>query len=392
MTLLVAAAAAGLVLAAAQHPAAEPPLPPRSPPEHFHPCVPALRHHCADATTTSHQRCLELLPADANCTERHVVRFRAENCAQYAKYGGLVDIQLAFGAVADGDQTSPTDNAHAIRRAVNATRTCGGTVAFPTGHYLVNSTIELAYDSEFGPGASFRGIGIPIFKGTQRYENVDYNTGPTALIFSRKPTGPVIRIGQMNVSGGANDGGSYGCGGNVFLQNLGVSGYESAIHIVNSAWVRFRNVGAKAAVWTGSVHNAAMIVENSFWQWFEEGSSFAFRCDGKSDCRALPSVVLRGNNDTVAFVRTVYAIRFDRVTMSGGGVRYEQAGGNCGGIGWWDFYTVALEDAATPLIDIWVDPDTQVLPNGKRLPCTFPGFREFVSSFSVSCGATQAVK
>ena len=62
-------------------------------------------------------------------------------------------------------------------------------------------------------------------------------------------------------------------------------------------------------------------------------------------------------------------------------MRYEQAGGNCGGIGWWDFYTVALEDAATPLIDIWVDPDSQVLPNGKRLPCTFPGFREFVYLF-----------
>ena len=49
-----------------------------------------------------------------------------------------------------------------------------------------------------------------------------------------------------------------------------------------------------------------------------------------------------GNNETEAFVRTVYALRFDRVTMSGGGIQYQQYGANCGGIGWWDFYTVAL--------------------------------------------------
>jgi len=35
---------------------------------------------------------------------------------------------------------------------------------------------------------------------------VDYNTGPTALIFSGQTLGPVIRIGEHNVSGGANDG------------------------------------------------------------------------------------------------------------------------------------------------------------------------------------------
>jgi hypothetical protein len=155
------------------------------------------------------------------------------------------------------------------------------------------------------------------------------------LCSCRQLRGPVIRIGEMNVSGGANDGGGYGicpahrntsipdgtnrcnvhiipryaragCGGDVFFQNIGVSGYETGIHIVNSAWVRFRNVGAKAAVYTGGPHNAAMVVENSFWQWFEEGSAFAFRCDGQSDCRGRASVLLRGNNDTEAFVRTVY--------------------------------------------------------------------------------------
>lgn len=70
-------------------------------------------------------------------------------------------------------------------------------------------------------------MGIPPFD--TRFDGatyVDYNTGPTALIYSKQPTGPVVRIGEHNVSGGANDGGSYGCGGNVFFQNMGLSGYE----------------------------------------------------------------------------------------------------------------------------------------------------------------------
>ena len=136
-------------------------------------------------------------------------------------------------------------------------------------------------------------------------------------------------------------------------------GRRCGVQIVNSAWVRFRNTGVKAAVHTGGKSNAAMVLENSFWQWFEEGSSFAFRCDGKSDCRGLPSVILRGNNETFAFVRTVYAcvrgpggstciynyshsgsnraahadttrtvcsFKFDRVTLSGGGFQYIQDG------------------------------------------------------------------
>jgi hypothetical protein len=50
---------------------------------------------------------------------------------------------------------------------------------------MVNETIQLARDSEFGGYASFIGSGSPIYKGAQRYAEVDYNTGPTALIFSR---------------------------------------------------------------------------------------------------------------------------------------------------------------------------------------------------------------
>ena len=41
---------------------------------------------------------------------------------------------------------------------------------------------------------------------------------------------------------------------------------QIALCCQNSAWVRFRNVGAKASVFTGGPSNAAMVVENSFWQ------------------------------------------------------------------------------------------------------------------------------
>jgi hypothetical protein len=40
-----------------------------------------------------------------------------------------------------------------------------------------------------------------------------------------------------------------------------VSGYECGLHIINSAWVRLRNVGVKAAVHTGGDSNAAMVRE-----------------------------------------------------------------------------------------------------------------------------------
>eukprot|EP01051_Picozoa_sp_SAG22_P010849 SAG22_NODE_1001_length_6086_cov_3.870887_5_plen_361_part_00 len=284
-------------------------VPPKQAPAHFHPCIPALRRHCADSEAVSHQDCLAALPPEAGCSPQHVARYRGQNCAQWADLDGLLPV-TKFGGLGDG----AADNIEAIERAVNATRICGGSVGFPTGRYMVSRTIELARDDDFGGSAVFIGVGVAPFD--TRFDGaayVAYNTGPTALIYSKQPKGPVVRIGEHNVSGGANDGGSYGCGGNVFFQNMGFSGYECGVHILNSAWVRFRNTGVKAAVYTGGDSNAAMVLENSFWQWFEEGTAFEFRCDGQSDCLGKPSVIMRGNNETFAFVRTVYAFKFDRV-------------------------------------------------------------------------------
>eukprot|EP01051_Picozoa_sp_SAG22_P010850 SAG22_NODE_1001_length_6086_cov_3.870887_6_plen_361_part_00 len=63
------------------------------------------------------------------------------------------------------------------------------------------------------------------------------------------------------------------------------------------------------------------------------------------------------------------------MTLSGGGFQYIQDGADCGGVGWWEFGTVAVEDAATPMLDIRVNPKHQTMPNGKTLPCIWPGFQ-----------------
>ena len=33
---------------------------------------------------------------------------------------------------------------------------------------------------------------------------------------------------------------------------------------------------------------------------------------------------------------------------------------DCGGVGWWEFGTISVEDAATPMLDIRVNPNHQV--------------------------------
>ena len=76
--------------------------------------------------------------------------------------------------------------------------------------------------------------------------------------------------------------------------------------------------------------------------------------------------------------------------MSGGGIQYQQNGADCGGIGWWDLYTVALEDAATPMLDIQVAPNNQVMPSGKKVACAFPGFQSVTIIDSASYDAQYA--
>lgn len=96
----------------------------------------------------------------------------------------------------------------------------------------------------------------------------------------------------------------------------------------------------------------ALLVANSFWVWVEEGTGIEFR-----NAKNLPSTILRGNDDPLAYIRSTYLVRFDRVTFTGGGVEYQQlseqhaTGGN-----WIFFQTTCMEDSTTPLFNVWVDP------------------------------------
>ena len=107
-----------------------------------------------------------------------------------------------------------------------------------------------------------------------------------------------------------------------------------------------------------------------------------------------------GNNETFAFVRTVYGVRFDRNTLSGGGIQYLQHGADCGGVGWYYMNSVNLEDAATATLDIQVAENMQWMPNGKKLPCTWPGFQsitmidtaQYDSQFAGNCWVDPAKK
>jgi hypothetical protein len=88
-----------------------------------------MREHCADAALVSHEQCeAAVAAAGANCRASHILRYRAENCAQWKSSGGLISV-LDLGGINDGH----ADNIEAIERAVNATRICGGSVSFPTG-------------------------------------------------------------------------------------------------------------------------------------------------------------------------------------------------------------------------------------------------------------------
>jgi hypothetical protein len=131
--------------------------------------------------------------------------------------------------------------------------------------------------------------------------------------------------------------------------------------------------------------NAAMVVENSFWLWFEHSSFVAQANSGQcpkpyKQVRALssttlrtwlsilytltclngydspcahpvcgwgqrPSVIIRGQAKSTLptgsnyGVVTVYLLRMDRIIFSGGGVQYQQLAPDPGGeaAGWFDF-------------------------------------------------------
>ena len=151
--------------------------------------------------------------------------------------------------------TGVTSDVPAVRRAINASRMCGGCVFFPPGQYQFHTTVEIG-------GGCFKGGGFSVPQG-----GVDGNSQPQVNIYGPNPGGPAIAI--------------IDAGSGVMMQDLTFWGGTTAIYIGNSAGIRFVNVGAGAGadgdgvnttaagcnatgcnVVLGSM-SAAMVVENS---------------------------------------------------------------------------------------------------------------------------------
>jgi hypothetical protein len=273
----------------------------------------------------------------------------------------LLSVKL-LGAVGDGI----ADDAPAARAAFNLTLTCGGCVFFPPGTYRFNSTVAI-----WGCVRGSRGFGA----------GVDGSTQPEVAI-----RGPGPGLGPAMVANHS--------AGNMLLQDLSIMGSDTGLLIYQTYKVRMINVGISADanadrtdtsavgcnrtgcnVVLGS-RNAALVIENSFWLWFER-CSFAvanmYPCkDRHTDCQMgqRPAVILRGQPGGP--VGTVYLVRFITVIFTGGGVQYQQTVEDPGGAaaGWMTFESCSQEDSATALLDYQSAPGLTTIPGLLQITIT----------------------
>ena len=156
---------------------------------------------------------------------------------------GLLSVRL-LNATADG----VTDDAAAVRAAIRlSVGPCGGRVFFPSGTYLINSTIVLC-DGELGMGQFVSLVGEGDGKGS------------SSKLISHNATAPILLLGGHY---------KYSLGASFHLDHLGIHGAVTGVAIVSSATAFFTNCDISASLNTGTIDNAALVVNNSFWIWFE---------------------------------------------------------------------------------------------------------------------------
>jgi hypothetical protein len=217
---------------------------------------------------------------------------------------GLLSINLfaeQCGNVTAGGNTIP-DHACMAQAAINATKLCGGSVFFPpaVGYQFVRTV----FISQAGPsivGSEHRGDGADQFA-----------VAPQAVI-SGPADGPAFCVGCGGVVGGFAAAG-------VSFTDLQINGNGLAVHILHSNCVRFKNVAARALKDMDNVNttkagcvgcnvvlnstNAAIVVENSFWVWFEDcvfhflpSFDINMQRNPSEAYGQRPSVILRGRHD-----------------------------------------------------------------------------------------------
>jgi hypothetical protein len=171
---------------------------------------------------------------------------------------GLLSVKL-LGAVGDGVH----DDAAAVRAALNVTRGCGGCVFFPPGEYLLNSTVTVS--------------AAGCVKGSRNWDGnapVDGASQPAVTV-----RGPPTGRGPALILEGWTT-----------IEDLAVVGADTGILINHTQIVRMINVGVAATTNADGVvttapscnatgcnvvlgsRNAALVVENSYWLWFERCS------------------------------------------------------------------------------------------------------------------------
>ena len=251
---------------------------------------------------------------------------------------GLLSVRL-LNATADG----VTDDAAAVRAAIRlSVGPCGGRGFFPSGTYLINSTIVLC-DGELGMGQFVSLVGEGDGKGS------------SSKLISHNATAPILLLGGHY---------KYSLGASFHLDHLGIQGAVTGVAIVSSATAFFTNCDISASLNTGTIDNAALVVNNSFWIWFESTDFEGPPPLGgaNSGNHSVPSVILRGappgacTHDGQACVEEdvdgTYLVRFDRSVFTYGGVQYQQLTNLTSPIGNWEFLSCTLESSDGPLLDI----------------------------------------
>eukprot|EP01045_Picozoa_sp_COSAG04_P005862 COSAG04_NODE_278_length_18351_cov_17.582676_12_plen_321_part_00 len=263
------------------------------------------QHHRADRATSG--------GAGAVCTATE---------AQQALMNATGRLSIkATGAVGD----KQADDGPALVRALALAKACGSAeVYLPPGHYLINSTVHMP------SGMTIAGT------ATGGMET------PAAILYGPVDHSPILMINRTM---------------NVVLRNLQLEGGGLAVHIFDAAGVRFEGVGVSASVNVDKVDasaagcdgcnvrlgsmNAAMVIENSFWLWFEN-TAFRFMTgplDSPDTYGQRPVIIMRGKKPehTMYGLSDVYLVVFKDSEIDGGGIQYQattEAGGDA--TGFWE--------------------------------------------------------
>jgi hypothetical protein len=289
---------------------------------------------------------------------------------------------------AEGPSLDPTakdllavDDSGPLRAALALSLLCDGAeVYLPPGGYWLATTVRVP-------------DGVALVGGAGLRSHMQFMDTPQVSLYG-PVEGPALLFQEVQ-------------GGN-FMTNVMVHGQSSGVILRNVALVRFTDVGIKAAVNADRVNssllgcnvvlnstNAALVIENSYWLWFERCS---FQALGVGDLLGQrPVILMKGLEPEVIGVNNVYLVVFRDIVIRGGGIQYQQlADTHISQTGYWEFYNVVLESSAMPLLDVQSSPDVKDWPglesitiidfsNADSIKANFADIQNLNSVISLNC-------